>query len=465
MTGVAVALLVGIAVQALLFYPGLLSYDARLMIGQALSGMVNDHRSPLATVLYGAIARYGFSPYFLLAWPFAAVLIAAGLLLVRQKLRPSVLVLATLAVALSPGLLGTYAWISRDTAAAALLLLATALFSFGVPALLWLTVAAGAVAMRLDVLPATLPLLLWWAARPGTEGSRTKGRTTLTVLVFAAVLFFAQHAVNQWWIRPETQHPVHSVMRCDLVRMQHLQPSLFSLEFVPRCEPGADSLSEFTVLWRHELCMPKLFNGWPETRERWWQAIREYPIAYLRARAEVATRLAIGPAVWNEFPEWSLEQAPIFPDSSRSRPTPRPHWFYELGPVRAEANAFFRSPWLRYSARVGWPYLATALVVLVLVFRRKRRTDSDLLAAALSASALTHFAVLALMAPRAREPYLTWLMTATVSAAAIQGVAAWRSAALASWRERWLSIRSKRKSILSRSVRLTAIMSPKIPHK
>jgi hypothetical protein len=332
--GLAVAALVagGYGLTLWIFYPGIMTYDAKFVYEDIGKGVLGDWQSPVMTVLWGAIdpiAPGSASMFLLIATSYWFGL---GLLAYALALRASRLALLLPLLALLPPAFVFTGVIWRDVLFATSWLLAAAIaFAAGergarllVPAqALALALCALGVLLRPNALIAA-PILAAYIARP----RQMSWQRTAILFVPAMAAFFALVQVVYYGALGATrQHPLQSIMVFDLGGISHFAgenqfPVTWSESESAQLLNTCYQPTQWDIYWRIEPCdfvmrkierEQKLF-GTSAISEAWARAIIRHPLAYLRHRAAFTWNFLGG----NNLTMWVADvdhpTAKIFPD-------------------------------------------------------------------------------------------------------------------------------------------------------
>jgi hypothetical protein len=300
---IAVMAVVGFAVTAWLFYPGVMTYDAKYVYLDMLKGFRGDWQSPVMTSLWGwidPIAPGSGSMFLLIAGLYWLGFGLVALRIARQSLAAA---LVLLLLALSPPAIMYVAIIWRDVLFAGLWLVATALCFIVTdrePRLRWpvQVVALGLVAFGVLLRPNALiaaPVLVAYAVWPG----QFRWKRAAILFVPAAIGLFALMQVVYYGVIGATrQHLVQTIMVFDLGGISHFAkenqfPGTWAEDDSQRIMNRCYTQPDWQIYWSRDPCqfvMQKLENeqhlfGTPAVTTAWLHAIARHPIAYLEHRA------------------------------------------------------------------------------------------------------------------------------------------------------------------------------------
>jgi hypothetical protein len=301
-----------------IFYPGILTYDAKFVYEDIAKGVLGDWQSPVMTVLWGAIdpvAPGAGSMFLLIATSYW---LGFGLLAFALARRSTRIAPVLPLLALMPPAFVFVGIIWRDMLFATSWLLAAAIAfaaaecgpRLRVPAqILALALCGFGVLLRPNALIAA-PILGAYIVWP----TQMSWKRTAILLVPAMAGFFALVQVVYYGALGATrQHPLHSLMVFDLGGISH-----FSKENqfpVTWSEPESALLlntcyqpTQWDIYWRLDPCdfvmrklegEEKLF-GTPAITEAWARAVMHHPLAYLGHRTAFMWNFLWGnnPTMW-----------------------------------------------------------------------------------------------------------------------------------------------------------------------
>jgi hypothetical protein len=286
-----------------IFYPGIMTYDAKFVYEDIAKGVLGDWQSPAMTVLWRMIdpvAPGAASMFLLIATSYW---LGFGLLawaLARRFTRLAVLLPL---LALLPPAFVFVGVIWRDVLFATVWLLAAATAFAVAERDAWLRVPAGALALALCAFGVLLrpnaliaaPVLAAYIAWPMQMSLK---RIAILFVPAMAGLFALVQVVYYGALGATRQHPLQSLMVFDLGGISHFaKQNQFPVSW---SEPESALLlngcyrpTQWDIYWRLEPCEfvmrkiereEKLF-GTPAITAAWGRAILRHPVAYLRHRA------------------------------------------------------------------------------------------------------------------------------------------------------------------------------------
>ena len=307
----------GFGLTLFVFYPGVMTFDAKYVYLDIAKGFYGDWQSPVMTLLWALIDPLapGTASMFLavatLYW------LGFGLLavtLARRSIWPAV---ALLVLALSPPAFVFVGIIWRDVLLASAWLLAVALAFAVADRDLKLRVPAQVLALCLLVLGVMLrpnallaaPILAAYILWP----VRFSCKRTAILYVPAVIAFYALVQVIYYGALGATrQHPLHSLLVFDLAGISHFSkenqyPVTWTAPETALLVDGCYRPTEWDLYWRHEPCRfvmdrlerDRLF-GTPVISNAWLRAVTRHPIAYLQHRAAFTWHFLTGanPTMW-----------------------------------------------------------------------------------------------------------------------------------------------------------------------
>jgi hypothetical protein len=293
----------GFGLTLYVFYPGVMTYDARFVYEDIAKGTLGDWQSPVMTVLWGLIDPIapGSASIFLLTTTL--YWLALGLLaftLGRLSIWPAV---ALLLLALSPPAFIFQGIIWRDALFSDAWLLAGVLAFAFADRDAKLRLPAQAIAFGLLVLGVLLrpnaltaapvlavtilwPMQIYWK------------RAAILYVPIGIALFALVQLVYYSALGATRQHPLQPIMVFDLGGISHFaKENQFPVTWT---EPETQLLlngcyqpTEWDIYWRlepcefvmHKLEVEKKLFGTPAITDAWLRAIARHPVAYLQHRA------------------------------------------------------------------------------------------------------------------------------------------------------------------------------------
>jgi hypothetical protein len=300
---VAALIAAGYGLTLTIFYPGILTYDAKFVYEDIAKGVLGDWQSPVMTVLWGVIdpvAPGAGSMFLLIATSYWLGFSLLSFALARCL---SWLALLLPLLALMPPAFVFVGIIWRDVLFATTWLLAASIVfaaaerdaRLRVPAqVLALALCMFGVLLRPNALIAA-PILTAYIAWP----TQMSWKRMAILFVPAIAGFFALVQVVYYGALGATrQHPLQSIMVFDLGGISHFtRQNQFPVTWN---EPESALLlntcyqpTQWDIYWRIEPCdfvMRKLEReqglfGTPAVTEAWARAVMRHPLAYLQHRA------------------------------------------------------------------------------------------------------------------------------------------------------------------------------------
>jgi hypothetical protein len=300
---VAALIAAGYSLTLLIFYPGIMTYDAKFVHEDIANRALGDWQSPVMTVLWGVIdpvAPGAGSMFLLIATSYW---LGFGILAFALARRLTWLALLLPLLALMPPAFVFVGIIWRDVLFATTWLLAAAIVfattergaRVRVPAQgLALALCALGVLLRPNALVAA-PVLAAYIGWP----ARMSWKRTAVLFVPLMAGFFALVQVVYYGVLGATrQHPLQSIMMFDLGGISHFArqnqfPVAFSEAESALLLNGCYQPTQWDIYWRLEPCNfvmrkvereEKLF-GTPAITDAWARAVIRHPLAYLQHRA------------------------------------------------------------------------------------------------------------------------------------------------------------------------------------
>jgi hypothetical protein len=406
----------GFGLTLFVFYPGIMTYDARYVYDAIAEGRVGDWQSPAMTALWALIdpiAPGAASMFLLIAALYWLAFAVLALTTARHSRR---LALALPLLALAPPAFEFVGIIWRDILFADVWLLAAALAYAGAQLAASMRVPLQALALALFVLGLLLrpnallaaPILCAYILSP----SQLRWRYLALAYVPTVVGLYALVTVMYYGVFDAMrQNPLHSILVFDLGGVSHFSkqnqfPVAFTPEQTALVADHCYSPELWDVYWTRDPCRfvmarlegEKIF-GSPLLVDAWRRAVLRHPLAYLQHRFTfMATFLAgANRTLWTQ----GLDDPsrPVFAD----RPA-----FQALRTVDA---------WLRPTPllRPG-SWLLLCVVVCAFAWRR-RDTKSGAFALAVCGSATVYVMTFLAVGVAADFRYALWSVLAGLAGA------------------------------------------------
>jgi hypothetical protein len=292
----------GFSLTLLVFYPGVMTYDAKFVYEDIAKGFLGDWQSPVMTVLWSLIDPIapGSGSMFLLIVTF--YWLAFGLLAFTMARHSVLRAYVLLLLAVSPPAFVFVGILWRDVLFASTWLLSAAL-PFAVAdrnARLRVPIqvmALGLLALGVLLRPNALiaaPILAVTIAWPGQFSWR---RAAIIFVPAAAGLFAMVQVVYYGALGATRQHPLQSIMVFDLggisyFTKQNQFPVAWTASETALLTTDCYQPTQWDIYWRLEPCEfvmhrlegDKIF-GSPALVDAWERAVFRHPIAYLQHRA------------------------------------------------------------------------------------------------------------------------------------------------------------------------------------
>jgi hypothetical protein len=291
----------GFVLTLYVFYPGIMTFDARYVYQDIAKGFFGDWQSPVMTYLWSLIDPIAPGSASLLLLTAALYWLAFGLLALTMARRSPRLALLLPLLALSPPAFIFVGIIWRDALfAIAWLLAAASTFAMAghgwkmrAPALaIGLVLLAFGVLLRPNALAAA-PVLAAYILWPSHFSWK---RTAILYLPVALGLYGLVQVIYYGVLGATRQHPLHSIMVFDLGGISHFAkdnrfPGSWSAQETRLITEGCYKPIAWDVYWTQEPCKfvmarleaDKIF-GTPALAHAWKRAITTHPIAYLQHR-------------------------------------------------------------------------------------------------------------------------------------------------------------------------------------
>ncbi len=291
----------GIFLTLLVFYPGVMTYDAKFVYEDIAKGTRGDWQSPVMTALWSLVDPIapGSSSMFLLIAAF--YWLGFGLVAFTIGRRSIRLAVALLLLALSPPAFVFVGIIWRDVLFATAWLLSASLTFATVKRnvklrALTMVVALGLVTLGVLIRPNALiaaPILAGYVVWP----DRFSWKRAAIVFVPAAIGFFALVQVVYYGALGATrQHPLQSIMVFDLGGISHFTkqnqyPVTWNDAEMQLLINNCYRPTEWDIYWRLEPCEfvmhrlegDKIF-GTVVITDAWLHSVTRHPLAYLEHR-------------------------------------------------------------------------------------------------------------------------------------------------------------------------------------
>jgi hypothetical protein len=293
----------GFGLTLLVFYPGVMTYDAKYVYLDIAKGFYGDWQSPVMTLLWKLIDPLAPGPASMFVLIAMLYWLGFGLLAVTLARRSIWSAIALLVLALSPPAFVFVGTIWRDMLLANAWLLAAALafavadrdFKLRVPAqVLALCLLALGVLLRPNALIAA-PILAAYILWP----AQFSCKRAAILFVPAMIAFYLLIQIVYYGALGATrQHPLQTLLVFDLGGISHFTkenqfPGTWTEDDSQRIMNRCYKSSEWDIYWRFDPCRfvmnkleqeQKLF-GTPAVTKAWLSAILNHPIAYLEHRS------------------------------------------------------------------------------------------------------------------------------------------------------------------------------------
>jgi len=331
--GLIVALLVaGYALTLLIFYPGIMTFDAKFVYEDIAKGILGDWQSPVMTWLWGVIDPIAPGPGSMFLLIATTYWLGFGLLSLALAARAKRSALLLPILALMPPAFAFVGIIWRDILfATCWLLAASAVFSVAgrtsrikLPVqLLALALVTMGVLLRPNALLAA-PLLVAYAVWPAQFSLR---RTALLFMPAAIGLFAFVQVVYYDALGATRQHPLQSIMIFDLGGISHFAkenqyPVDWSDAENAQLLNSCYQPTQWDIYWRLEPCdfvmrkveREKGLFGTAVIPRAWLLAILHHPLAYLQHRATFMWNFLVADNLTMWLVDVDHPERQLFPD-------------------------------------------------------------------------------------------------------------------------------------------------------
>lgn len=361
------------------WYPGVFTRDEEDIVAQGLSGNFHDGHSPLLVRLWQltGMVKIGPSiPYFI---ALSSTIFFSALLVRRVLISSLISSIALLLFFLAPPVFVSMGLVTKDLFfVASMLMVFWSLTKYlegkrFIQAAMVLLAIQFAVLIRIDAIFALLPIViyLFWTVFDKYIFTRLISNilaVTLGIVMLFMILVSAR-SINRVVFDAKPYHAEQVMMLFDLASIsiqvdQMLIPSSrlgqegYPLSLLKaRFSPAAAD----PILWGadgyHFLYAPNADHI--ELRDAWIDAIRKYPGAYARGRAEYASRFV---GIRNNSP-WLMGQ--FFADESMVVNLPQQGWLRTKSPLQEFYGQISLSQWLHY-IYVPWVWILAGMFFIVL---------------------------------------------------------------------------------------------------
>jgi hypothetical protein len=315
-----------------IFYPGIMTYDAKFVHEDIAKGVLGDWQSPVMTVLWGVIDPIAPGPGSMFLLIATSYWLGFALLAFALARRSSRLALLLPLLALTPPAFVFVGIIWRDVLFATSWLLAAAIVFTAVGGGPRLRLPAQALAFGLCAFgvllrPNALIAAPFLAANILWPAQISIKRTAI-LLVPAMVGFFALLQLVYYGALGATrQHPLQSIMVFDLGGISHFSkenqfPVTFSEPESALLLNGCYQPTQWDIYWRLEPCdfvMRKLEHdeklfGTSAVTEAWARAVMRHPLAYLQHRGTFMWNFLAGNNMTMWLADVERPTQTVFPD-------------------------------------------------------------------------------------------------------------------------------------------------------
>jgi hypothetical protein len=417
--------ILGFSLDVAAYWPGQMSFDSAYAWWQVRGGETTDIVSPAMIMLWRAGDAFLAGPgcvfvlHLALFWSGLALLSGA----LRLRTAATIALMTVAAFASVPWLLRGHVWTdvglfcTLTFAAGALATAQTrrrrAWLALALPALFY------AAALRLNALPAVLPLAAWWGWLALGDDHATWMRCMFATLALCVLLSLGVAAINA---RVERHVPVWtSLAQWDLAALSIASGEMLLPDFM--IGPGLDvaELAQAFRPWSNTPMLQNTRHGMRDPfasdytagelsslRHAWLSAIARHPRAWLAHRWRLSRAL-----FGTHDAAWPREL--IYVDDE---------FQYRDNPAVARNASGLHRMLMRAAASLsvtpllaGWPYALIGGIAAPFAWRRRRR-NAGAIALTLLASAWLYALTLVALAPAAELRYLGWTSLASLLAAA-----------------------------------------------
>lgn len=301
----------GFALTLWVFWPGIMTFDARYIYMDMTKGFYGDWQSPVMIVLWRLIDPIAPGPGSLLLLTAALYWLAFAMVALTVARRSFWLGLLLPLLALSPPAFVFVGIIWRDVLFSVFWLLAAALVFAAADRGRQHRIAAQAVALVLLALGVLLrpnalaaaPILAAYIVWPSALNWK---RTAILYVPAALALFGLVQVIYYGALGATRQHPLHSIMVFDLGGVSHFAkdnvfPGTWSADESKLITDGCYNPLAWDVYWTQQPCLfvmaklegEKLFTS-PALTDAWKSALLKHPAAYLQHRATFFWTLLAG---------------------------------------------------------------------------------------------------------------------------------------------------------------------------
>ena len=406
----------GFALTLYIFYPGVMTFDARYVYQDIAKGFFGDWQSPVMTLLWSLVDPIAPGPASLLLLTAVLYWLAFGLLALTIARRTPWLALLLPLLALTPSAFVFVGIIWRDVLFAAAWLLAGALV-FSIADRNWRVRVAGqaialgllafGVLLRPNALTAA-PILAAYLLWPSHFSWK---RLAILYLPMAFGLYGLVQVVYYDLLGATRQHPLHSIMVFDLGGISHFSknnvfPGSRTAAETALITEGCYKPTAWDIYWNQEPCRfvmarlegDKIF-GSPVLTQAWTSAILNHPLAYLRHRATFMWTFLVG----SNLTMWTLD----LDDTSKIAFADNPRFMA----LKSLHDALKPTPLFRAGS-----WLLLNLIVCLFAWRR-RHTPAGAFAMGICGSAVIYVMTFFVVGVASDFRYALWAVLAGLAGA------------------------------------------------
>jgi hypothetical protein len=410
---IAAITVAGFALTLYIFYPGIMTFDARYVYRDIAKGFYGDWQSPVMTFVWSLIDPIAPGTASILLLMVTLYWLAFGLLALAVARRAAWLALLVPLLAFTPPAFVFVGIIWRDVLFAVSWLLAAALvfalsnrdWKSRVPGqILALALLVFGFLIRPNALAAApvLAAYILWPMRFSFK------RAAVLYIPVALGLFGLMHVVYYDWLGAARQHALHSVLVFDLGGISHFAkdnsfPGTWTPDQSRLITETCYNPVAWDVYWTRQPCSfvmarlesEKIF-GTTELTDAWKSAIAHHPLAYLRHRVVFIWTLLTEPNVSMWTMDLDDTSKIAFADNPRLMALKALHDFLQPTPL------FWIGSWLLLA------------VIVCLAAWRRRDTASGAFALGVCGSAVIYLMTFSAIGVATDFRYALWTVLAAL---------------------------------------------------
>jgi hypothetical protein len=411
------------------WFPGVFTLDEQDMVSQTISGVFHDWHSPLLVRLWqvtGTIKIGPAIPYFIAC--AVAIFCAAALLRLILPFKPAASI-ALLCFIFSPPVFVSLGLVTKDLFFADSMMLAVLLMSrFArsptvLQAIFYFPILYIPVFIRLDAIFALIPVFLWFFTSLGKSISlpilKNPGaaKVLLSTLVIFAILSgpLLVSTVNRFPLHARPVHSEQIFMLFDLTAISVQTNTMLVPKSRLRTETNPLSVlrarlspsAADTLVWGPDannlIYSPDADHS--ELHQAWLNALRKYPLQYLRTRGEYAARFF---GIRNDV-DWLRGQ--FSGDESMVQRLPEQGWLRAQSHLQAFYASLSLGPGWSHYAYLPWVWMLVGVASWLTWSLRsylRSPTLSFQIVTTLGTSAILHNFFMCIVSAEAVARYHTW---------------------------------------------------------